>query len=428
VPGRVTNWAGNVAYQAGQVHRPRSLDELRDVVAGHRQVRALGSGHSFNRIADSAGVLVSAAGLPPVMDVDPGRATVTVGAGIRYGELAQHLHTAGWALHNLASLPHISVAGACATATHGSGDRNGNLATAVSAIEAVTADGETMVLRRDCDGDRFRAAAVGLGAFGVVTAMSLDIIPAYSVAQHVYEDLPGEQLKAHFEEIFSSAYSVSVFTTWQGRRHSMVWLKRRAGDHGSRAPEPRWMGARLADQPRHPIPGEPAGYATQQLGVPGPWYERLPHFRLAFRPSSGEELQTEYLLPREMAAEALDVMTGLAERMAPVLQISEVRTVAADDLWMSPCYRRDTVALHFTWIKDTAAVIPVLTAIEACLAPLGARPHWGKLFTMPPPAVTALYERSGDFAALLGQADPAGKFRNDFINRYFPHPGFHDRG
>jgi xylitol oxidase len=420
VSGRPTNWAGSVIYRAERVDRPRTLEELQDLVASSRKVRALGSGHSFNRIADSAGVLVSTAALPPVMDIDPDQAAVTVSAGIRYGELARHLHAAGWALPNLASLPHISVAGACATATHGSGDANGNLATAVAAIEMVTADGEVTVLRRDSDGDRLRAAAVGLGAFGIVTRMSLDIIPAFDVRQYVFEDLPGEQLKAHFDEIFSSAYSVSVFTGWQGSRHRMVWLKRRDGQPGRWKPEPRWMGARLADQPRHPIPGEPAGYATQQLGVAGPWHERLPHFRLDFTPSSGAEIQTEYLLPRHRAAEALDAMTGLGERMAPVLQISEIRTVAADDLWMSPSYQRDTVAFHFTWIRDTAAVTPVTAAIEERLAPMGARPHWGKLFTMPAPAVTARYARSPDFGALISLSDPAGKFRNDFIDQFFP--------
>ena len=420
--GRPANWADNVVYQADRVHRPRSLEELQDLVFRSSKVRALGTGHSFNRIADSAGVLVSTAGLPPVIDISPDRATVTVSSGIRYGELAQRLHAEGLALHNLASLPHISTAGACATATHGSGDANGNgnLATAVAAIETVTADGEVTVLCRDADGDRFRAAVVGLGAFGIVTRMSLDIIPTFDVRQDVFEDLPGEQLKAHFEEIFSSAYSVSVFTSWLGSRHSMVWLKRRIGEHDSWRPQARWMGARRADRPRHPLPSGPASYATQQLGVPGPWHERLPHFRLDFTPSSGEEIQTEYLLPRHLAAEAQDAMASLSERMAPVLQISEIRTVAADDLWMSPSYQRDTVALHFTWINDTAAVLPVLAAMEDRLAPLMARPHWGKLFTVPAPAVSALYERSADFAALLSRADPAGKFRNDFINQYFP--------
>jgi alditol oxidase len=109
--------------------------------------------------------------------------------------------------------------------------------------------------------------------------------------------------------------------------------------------------------------------------------------------------------------------------MGPVLQVSEIRTVASDDLWLSPSYQRDTVALHFTWIKDTAAVTPVIAAIEERLAPLGARPHWGKLFGTPPQILAALYQRFPDFLELLRHRDPAGKFRNEFIGRYFAAAG-----
>jgi alditol oxidase len=421
--GRPANWAGNVVYSTDRIERPRTLEELQVLVSANERVRALGTGHSFNRIADSPGVLVSTAGLPPVMDVDTGRATVMASSGVRYGELARHLHTAGYALHNLGSLPHISVAGACATATHGSGDTVGNLATAVSAMEVVTADGETMALSRDCDPaarDRFRGAVVGLGSLGVVTSLALDIIPAFDVLQYVYEDLPAQRLNACFTEIFASGYSVSVFTDWQGLLHNQLWVKRRAGQDDSWAPEPHWMGAKLADGPRHPVPGRPAAHCTQQLGVPGPWHERLPHFRLDFTPSSGEELQSEYLVPRHLGVAALEAVTGLRDRIAPVLQISEIRTVASDYLWMSPSYQRDAVALHFTWIKDTRAVNPVIVAVEERLAPLAARPHWGKLFGMRQQTISALYERYRDFLELLHRHDPAGKFRNDLIDQYFP--------
>ena len=160
--------------------------------------------------------------------------------------------------------------------------------------------------------------------------------------------------------------------------------------------------------------------ATEQLGIPGPWQERLPHFRLAFTPSSGEELQTEYLLPRELAGAALEALAPLGDRIAAVLQISEIRTVAADDLWLSMASGRDSVAFHFTWIQDDAAVMPVVASIEAALAPFAARPHWGKVFSTAPETVAGLYPRWDDFAALLRRYDPAGKFRNEFIDRFFP--------
>lgn len=418
--GRRANWAGNIVYRASELAEPADLAGLRAAVRDHPRVRAVGAGHSFNRIADTPGVLISLAGLPAEISIDAERAAATVPGGLTYQELAPRLTAAGWALPTLASLPQLTVAGACATATHGSGDGHGNLATQVSGMQLVTADGGLRTLRRDADGDRFRGAVVGLGALGVVATLTLDLVPAFEVRQHVYLGLPAAMLRSHFDEIFGSGYSVSVFTDWQGSRHSQTWVKQRAGAAGSWRPGPRWMDATLATQPVHPIPGQPAAFATEQLGVPGPWHERLPHFRAEATPSSGQELQSEYLLPRQRAAAAFDAMAALAGVVAPVLQICEIRTVAPDDLWLSPSYQRDTVALHFTWIKDTAAVTPVIAAIEHVLAPLGARPHWAKLFTTAPHAVRALYPRSADFQRLLRDMDPAGKFRNSFVEKYFP--------
>jgi len=418
--GRLTNWAGNVAFSATKIHRPASVAELQRLVAAGACVRALGTGHSFSRIADTPGDLVSVAGLPKIMKVDAEAATVTVSAGVRYGELAPHLHAAGYALRNLASLPHISVAGACATGTHGSGNSNGNLATAVCAMEMITAGGDAVTMSREADGPRFRGAVVGLGALGIVTSLSLDIVPAFGIRQVVYENLPHEQLYEHLTDIFASAYSVSLFTDWRSPRIRQVWLKQRAGEHDPPTPGTRWYGALAADGPRHPVPGLPAANSTRQLGVPGPWHERLPHFRLDFTPSAGDELQSEYLLPQRLAAGALRAIASIGDRVAPVLRISEIRTVAADDLWLSPSYRQDSMAIHFTWINDVPAVMPVLATVEDRLAPFGARPHWGKLFTTSPAAVSRLYDRLPDFQRLLRSLDPDGKFRNKFIDTYVP--------
>jgi xylitol oxidase len=415
-----TNWAGNVAFGASRFDRPSSVSELQHLVARGRQVRALGTGHSFNTLADTPGDLVSLAGLPRVIEVDTANAAVTVGAGLAYGELAVKLNAAGRALHNLGSLPHISVAGACATGTHGSGNRNGSLATAVSAVEMVTAEGDLVTVSRDGDPGRFPGAVVSLGALGIVTRMTLDTLPTFDVRQYVYDDLPLEQVTEHFDEITGSAYSVSLFTDWRSPRIRQAWLKRRADATDSWAPEPRWMGGRLADGPRNPVPGQDPAHCTEQLGVPGPWHERLPHFRLEFTPSSGDELQSEYLLPRGRAIEALQALRPIAGLMAPVLRICEIRTIAADEAWLSPSYQRDTVAFHFTWIEDPAAVGPVLGEIEECLAPMHARPHWGKLFRTGPEAMPGLYPRLDDFRQLMGCYDPGGKFRNDLLDRYFP--------
>lgn len=408
----LTNWAGNVVFRPREYHEPTSVAELQQLVAGSDRVRVLGSGHSFNRIADTTGDLVSVARLPRAVEIDEAAAQVTVSAGVRYGELGPRVDEAGFALRNLGSLPHISVAGACATGTHGSGIASGNLATQVAAIELVTASGELVGLRRDVVADRVDGAVLALGRLGVVTAMTLDLVPTYDIAQSVYLDLPNDQLDRHVLEILAGGYSVSVFTDL---RRNRIWRKCRTDEP---RPDGPWFGARPADTPQHPLPGIAAGPATQQLGVPGPWYQRLPHFRLEFTPSNGDELQSEYLLPLDHAADALAALRALRERIAPVLQIAEVRAVAADELWLSPSYRRDSVAFHFTWLPDEAAVAPVLTAIEERLAPFEPRPHWGKLFTMPPETVSAQYERMADFVGLMREFDPTGTFGNELTDRY----------
>jgi xylitol oxidase len=406
---RVTNWAGNIVFAARRFHRPSSIDQLQELVAGSDRVRVLGSGHSFNRMADTGGDLISLAGLPRVVEIAADRRTVRVDGGIRYGDLVPHLDAAGLALHNLASLPHISVAGAVTTATHGSGERNGNLATAVAAIELIRADGKPVTLRRGDPG--FAGAVVGLGALGVVTALTLDVVPAFEIRQYVYDDLPHAALEQHLPEILGAGYSVSLFTDWSGTSINHTWVKR-----PEPMPDGSFFGARPADGPRHPVPGVAAGNSTQQAGVPGPWHARLPHFQMEFTPSTGAELQSEYMVPRERAMEAIDALAAVRTRIVPVLQVNEIRTVAADDLWLSMNYRRDSIGLHFTWIADTEAVLPAVAAVEDALAPLDARPHWGKVFTMDAATIRGRYERFADFAGLVREYDPSGVFRNDWLD------------
>ncbi len=411
-----TNWAGNVAFRAARAHRPASLAELQAVVAGASRVRALGTGHSFNRIADTTEDLVSVAGLPPVVEVDSARRTARVSAGLRWGEVVGPLHDAGFALHNLGSLPHISIAGAVATGTHGSGVGNGTLASAVSALELVTADGSLLRLSRADDPDRFDGSVVALGALGVVHTVELDVQPTYDLRLCVYEGLTLDRLRADLDEVLSSGYSVSVFWDWRADT-TQVW-RRTAAAEGE--PDREWLGATAADGPRHPIPGLPGTTCTEQLGVPGPWHARLPHFRLEFTPSSGEELQSEWFVARSDAVAAFDSLADLRERIAPVLQITEVRAIAQDRLWLSPSAGRDTVALHFTWVADEAAVAPVVAAVEERLLAFGARPHWGKVFSTPPDVVRGLYDRFEDFEALVRELDPRGTFCNDLLETYLP--------
>ncbi len=412
------NWAGNLAYSAARFHRPATVEQVQAIVRASSKLRALGSRHSFNTIADTPADLVSLERLDKLVALDRKRGTVTVEAGITYGHLGAYLHGEGFALHNMASLPHISVAGACATATHGSGDRNGNLATAVTALEFVAADGELVALSRERDGDTFLGAVVGLGALGVVTRMTLAVEPAFSVQQEVYVDLPVAQLEANFEAIESGAYSVSLFTDWQRDAVNEVWLKRRLPGDAALPVAAELFSATLATNALHPIAALSAESCTIQEGIPGPWHERLPHFRMECTPSSGDELQTEYFVPRHHALAAMRAVAALRDRLAPVLMISEVRTIAADALWMSPCYGQECVGLHFTWQPNWTAVQALLPLIEQQLAPFEPRPHWGKVFTMPAAQVQACYPRLADFRALLRQYDPQGKFRNPFVDTY----------
>lgn len=413
------NWAGNVTFTAARYCRPSTVDELRTLVAGSTRVRALGAGHSFNPIADTTGTLVSLAGLPSVIEVDSAASMVEVSGGLRYGELAAELHRRGWALHNLGSLPHITVAGACATGTHGSGDRNANMAAAVAAIELVTAEGELRVLSRTGPtAAEFFGSVVGLGSLGIVTRLWLDIEPTYSVRQHVYDNLSHDQLVEHLDAILAGAYSTSLFTRWRPEPVYQVWRKRRVSAEDDGGADPVFFGATAATEPRHPLPGMTADNWTEQLGRVGPWHERLPHFRLEFIPSRGEELQSEYLVPRALARQAIDAVAQLADRVSPVLQVCELRSIAADQFWLSPSYQRDSLGLHFTWVPDAAAVLPVLVEIERRLAPMDARPHWAKLFCTDAAVLRGLYDRYADFARLLALRDPDRKFANRFVERY----------
>ena len=400
-----TNWSGNLRYGTDRVFAPDTMPEAEEIVRSTPRIKALGSRHCFNTIAE----------------IDASAMTVTVGAGIAYGELAPVLDRAGFALHNLASLPHITVAGAIATATHGSGVHNGNLATAVRAIEFLQADGNTVWMSRDHDVDRFRLAVVHLGALGIVTRVTLEVVPSFQMSQVVYQNLSFDRLEENLHAILSAAYSVSLFTRWQGNRAEYVWIKdtvRPEQPETSYEHLPKtFYGAALQTAKLHPVPGMPAQNCTEQMGSIGPWCDRLPHFKMEFTPSSGEELQAEYFVPLTDGYAAIRAVETLRDQIAPYLLVSELRTVAADDLPMSMNDRTDSLALHFTWKRDEAAVRPVLAAIEAKLEPFGVRPHWGKIFEVPASRLRELYPAMGKFRELAADMDPHGKFQNAWLQR-----------
>jgi len=414
---KLMNWAGNIEYSTRQLYSADSPEQAKKFVRKQEKLKVLGTRHSFNKIADSKSQFLSLKAMDKVVALDPVARTVTIESGMTYGQLCPFLDGNGFALHNLASLPHISVAGACSTGTHGSGDQNGNLATSVSALEFITASGDVVNLSRQHDGETFLGAVVGLGALGVITKLTLDLQSAYQIRQYVYENLSLDELKQHFDAIMSTAYSVSLFTDWQKQRINEVWLKSRI-EPGERDQAPReFFGAKPATKNLHPIAALSAENCTPQLGVPGPWYERLPHFRMGFTPSAGQELQSEFFVPRHHAVDAILAVERLHDQVGPHLLISEIRSIAADNLWMSPCYKEPSVTIHFTWKPDWPAVSKLLPVIEKELAPFNVRPHWGKLFTISPEQIHSQYEKLPQFIELCQRYDPKGTFRNEFLNR-----------
>jgi alditol oxidase len=410
------NWSGHHAFGAARFHQPTSVAEVQEIVRTAEKVRVIGSRHCFNDIADTTGDQLWLGKLDNSVTLNPERRTATVNAGITYRELCPQLHRAGYALPNLASLDHITVIGACMTATHGSGEGLGNLATPVAALEMITANGDLVTLSRERDGDTFFGAVVSLGALGVVTKVTLDLLPAFHLQQEIYDKLPMSEILAHFDEIMSAGYSVSLFPTWQYDCSDTVWVKRQTASETASAISQDFFGATLSAGQR-PSDLLSDRHLTQQ-GVPGPWHERLPHFYFKDALQEGNELQSEYFVARHHIVEAMRAVAQLRAGLAPILDISEIRTVAADQFWLSPAYGQEIVGIHFNWRKDWAHVGDFLPIVEATLAPFAPCPHWGKLFVLPPAQVQAAYPRMADFQALARAFDPHGKFCNRYVARY----------
>ena len=424
-----SNWSGNITFRAAEFHEPATIEELQLIVSRAKHVRVVGAGHSFNDIVDTDGALVSLRRLNRVVGIDSAASTVSVEGGILHYELAEPLQQAGLALANLPSKPHFSVVGSSATGTHGSGDTNRCLASAIRGLEIVTAEGDLV----EIPADDLPATAIGLGAFGAVARVDLEVEPAFSVAQELHLDMPLANAIDHLDEIMASAYSVSYFTDWQHGRIDQVWRKFRLDTETGPLPDTPedYLGARRASQqlapgirpdgPLMPSEREKADRCTEQRLVPGPWHDRLPHVRATVPAQPGTQLQTEYFVSRRHGQDALRAVAELERTLAPVMfggVMGEIRTVAADDLWLSP-FPNDSLALHFSWVNDWPAVGKVLPAIESALQPFEPRPHWGKLHTLPVETVRRLYPRLDEFVAQVGHYDPYGKFRNRHLDRLF---------
>lgn len=406
------NWAENLQYSTTSVYYPSNLDEVVALVKEKEQLKVLGSRHSFNTIADSRNNLVSTKDLKQIIQIDKQSNTVTVEPGVTYGELAPYLHQNGYALHNLASLPHISVGGATATATHGSGIKKGNLSTAVVGLEIVNSAGEVISLSKEKNPIEFDGAVVHLGALGVITKLTLALQPSFQMKQVVYRNLAMKDLEKNFVEVMSAGYSVSLFTDWTNKNISEVWVKKIASELTS---PKEYFGAKLSEKNLHPIEALSAENCTDQLDSTGVWYERMPHFKMGFKPSAGKELQSEFFVPLSSATAAMAAMETIHKKITPHLFISEIRTIKSDQFWMSPCYQQDSVAIHTTWKQDPEVIPELIPMVEEVLSPFNPRPHWAKLFSISPDKLRASYTKLPDFKVLMRLFDPKGKFRNEFL-------------
>ena len=406
------NWSKNVDFNDREYLQPESLTELQELVRIHPKIRARGTAHCFNEIANTSSYAINLGKMPRVIDVNPDANSVTVSSGLTYGELAPALHNQGWALNNLASLPHISIAGSISTGTHGSGIKNQNLANQVLAFDLVTAEGELRHIDRT--NPAFNALVVGLGLGGIVYQYELKIEPTFEIRQVIYPEIPLDILQRNFDQIMGTAYSVSYFTDWSSAQVGNLWCKFRDDEV---IPE-SVGGINKADKKYHPIPSVDPVACTDQLGQLGDWHQRLSHFKLEFTPSVGEEIQTEFFIDRKDAAAAIEALSQLGEEITPLLWITELRTIAADQLWLSGAYQRDSLGIHFTWKKDDA-IYPVIEKVEAALRPFNYRPHWGKVFTADAKYLSTVYPKMSEFKALAEALDPTSKFENTFTRRIF---------
>ena len=407
------NWSGNIEYRPAEIARPSSISELQKVVADSSNVRAYGSGHSFNTLADTDGTLIAFSEFDKNIEIDSSKMLVRVPAGVRYGEVAPKLHANGFALRNMGSLPHITVVGATSTGTHGSGVGNKNLSGSIAEIELITATGDAITL----DQSELPAARVALGSIGIIHHLTLDIVPTYDVAQTVYFDLPFVQLISNLDAILSAGYSVSVLSMWGDEFVDQVWVKSKIGTNPVLT-QNEWFGAKLATRKSNPIREADSAAATEQFGLPGPWFERLPHFKLDFTPSFGEELQTEYFIDRKDAPAALNAIYKIREELSELIMVCEMRTVAQDENWLSEAYGRETFVFHFTWRPNIPAVEKLLLKIEASLEPFKARPHWGKVFTNNAFDFSSLYPKFNSFITYRGTYDPSRKFVNKLLETW----------
>lgn len=405
----LNNWGGNLQFRQEALAQPETLAELATLIRDN-QVRPAGTLHSFSPIATGEGIMLSAAGLKVAPAIDPASKTARVGAASRYGDIALALEAQGLALRNMGSLPHISLAGASATGTHGSGDGNQILSASLISFSFLNHKGELITLRRG--DDLFEPCRLGLGAHGLWVEAELSVVESYQMRQDIYRDIPWAYFLEDPARLSAAGYSVSLFGKWGSDTIDQAWVKSRVSDG---TPPAEIAGIRAATESLKELAPGVGDNLTEQAGRPGPWLHRLPHFRLDATPSAGDEIQTEYFFTRDQIVGAIEVVHSLAHEVNPVLIITEIRSIAQDDAWLSPMRRGDSIALHFTFKNDVPAVTRVVEKLEAALAPFNPIPHWGKVNGFTGEQLAAVHPKLAEARTVFDELDPEGKFSSPYL-------------
>ncbi|KAI1700234.1 d-arabinono-1,4-lactone oxidase domain-containing protein [Ditylenchus destructor] len=360
-PIRLHNWGNNFRFSTQNIQYPTSVEEVQQIVRNANKLRVVGTRHSFSKIADSPNTMLSTLALKNIIGFDPTVPSITVQAGITYTDLNPFLPN------------------------YGPND------------------------------PELKAIAVGLGAFGVITQVELEVEPTFNLTNYVFVNMPEQDIYDHFDEIENLGYSVQLFTDFSTPGvWDQVWVWVRSDENSNVGNMQNLYGATRTHEQVTAIEALPPTYLMEQ-GKEQPWYYGLVDYHLGLSGFDGAEIQSEYFMPYENAIPAIQAVSNFSDLIAPRVYTMLIRTIKGDDLWMSESFNETTVAIHFTWKPNMTAVMEVLPQIEQALLPYGARPHWGKVFAQGPETYLHRYPKLNQWKQLAETLDPTHKFRNKFL-------------
>jgi L-gulono-1,4-lactone dehydrogenase len=432
-PGQWRNWAGTAAATPARWAQPRSEAEIavavKEAAAAGLQVRALGSGHSFTPAAATDGLALDLSLWTGITAADPQTGLVTVRSGTTLRALNAVLDEFGLAMANLGDIDAQTIAGALSTGTHGTGARLGGLATQVEALDLVLADGSLVTCSASARPELFAAARVGLGALGVVTAVTLRCVPSFTLTADE-RPMPVEQVIEQFDTLAGANDHFEFYWFPYGRK-ALVKRNNRLPAEGrspAPAPMPGWRRVWEFEVVENAAFGTlcrlgravprliPALGRLSSAALSARTYGDASH-RVFVTPRRVRFVESEYAVPRESLAGVLAELRRAVPRLAePVMFPVEVRVAAADDIWLSTAYGRDTayIAIHqYAGLPYRA----YFDLFESVVAQVAGRPHWGKLHSLDAGRLSPLYPRFGDFLGVRAQVDPENRFGNPYLSR-----------